>query len=75
MEQGNSIEYRTKDGDRWDLIAWNFYGDASKFGPIIQANPDVVIDTVLDGGITLYIPILPDDEIQQSNDTLPPWKK
>ena len=33
------LTYITGDGDRWDLLAWRYYGDATQFGPIIMANP------------------------------------
>lgn len=40
-------EYITKEGDRWDLIAWQFYTNATLYEPIIKANPDVSIEPTL----------------------------
>lgn len=65
-------EYITKDGDRWDLLAYEFYGDATLYEPIITANPDVPITPILKSGIILQIPVMEDtDEIEF---VLPPWR-
>lgn len=66
------IEYITKEGDRWDLIAYDFYGDATMYEPIIVANPDVPIYPVLPSGIKLKIPVI---EIKDTIEELPPWKR
>lgn len=63
--------YITHDKDRWDLIAYRFYGDAMKMEPIIAANPEVPIYRVLPSGIKVLIPILP-DEVEKK--VLPPWR-
>lgn len=68
------IDYITKDGDRWDLIAYEFYGDATMYEPIIAANPFVPIMPILPSGIPLQIPDIEDDELISSED-LPPWKQ
>ena len=39
--------YVTKDNDRWDLIAYKFYNDPTKYEIIIQANPEVDIAPIL----------------------------
>ncbi|MBI4835929.1 MAG: tail protein X [Candidatus Abawacabacteria bacterium] len=69
------FEYTTKQGDRWDNLSWEFYGDAKKYEPIVVANPDVPIVPILTAGITLRIPII--DELTQSDiiasEDLPPW--
>ena len=65
--------YITKDNDRWDLIAYKFYKNASKYEIIIKANPDVPITPSLESGINLKIPVV--DESETIEFTLPPWKK
>jgi len=65
-------EYITKEGDRWDLIAYEFYGDPMLYEPIIVANPEVPIIPILPSGIKLRIPII---EIKETIEELPPWKK
>jgi phage tail protein X len=66
-------EYITKEGDRWDLIAWQFYTNATLYEPIIKANPDISIEPILKSGIKLKIPV-----IEQQNTIefeLPPWRR
>ncbi|HSA05720.1 MAG TPA: tail protein X [Candidatus Gastranaerophilales bacterium] len=66
-------EYITKDSDRWDLIAYEFYSDATLYESIIKANPDIPITPILTAGIKLKIPVIENnDQIQFE---LPPWKK
>lgn len=67
------IEYRTKAGDRWDLIAYDHYGDAMAYERIVTANPDVPIRPTLDGGIILKIPVI--DDQPATPGSLPPWKR
>lgn len=65
--------YITKDNDRWDLIAYKFYNDATRYEPIINANPDVGISPILKSGLKLKIPVLNESETIKFE--LPPWKK
>jgi len=72
------IEETTKPGDRWDLIAWRMYGDATRFAPIIDANrtlfstdPLTPIPPVLAAGLVLRIPIL---DAAPSLADAPPWR-
>ena len=65
--------YITKDNDRWDLIAYKFYKNASKYETIIKANPDVPITPTLESGINLKIPVIEESETIEF--ILPPWKK
>ena len=65
--------YITRDGDRWDNIAYKFYVNPNLYEEIIKANPEVPIEPVLDAGIKLKIPVLEESETIQFE--LPPWKK
>ena len=65
-------EYITKDRDRWDLIAYSFYADATLYEPIITANPDVPIIPILPSGLKLKIPIIEDNN--EIEFILPPWR-
>jgi phage tail protein X len=66
------ILHVTTVGERWDLLAWRYYGDPSDYSPIIMANPDVAIEAVFDGGISIAVPILQKNSVVLVN--LPPWK-
>jgi phage tail protein X len=67
------IQHVTVDGERWDLIAWNYYGDASLFSPIIFANPSVPIEPVFEPGIVILVPLLEQASVTPPQD-LPPWE-
>lgn len=73
------FEHVTIDGDRWDLLAYRYYGDASKQSVLLAANRRLFLDPVrvppmiLASGIKLVIPVIDADEVDDSD--LPPWKR
>ena len=77
MSTITAIEHITREGERWDSIAWQYYGDATAYGRIIEANPDVDITDTLPSGLTVLIPVLPESETaaQIAQADLPPWKR
>lgn len=66
------VAHVTRAGERWDLLAWRFYGDATRFNPIIMANPMVAIEPVFEAGIVIQVPVLSASNSQSTD--LPPWK-
>jgi phage tail protein X len=69
-----ALEHITSDGDRWDLLAWRYYGDATQYERIIAANVNVNIVPVLASGIALVIPVVEEGTTGASASTeLPPW--
>ncbi len=66
------IEHVTTDGDRWDLLAWDYYGDAHLYGPILAANLDAPRTPRLPAGLRLAIPVM---ERPVAAHGLPPWKR
>lgn len=68
------IEHITREGDRWDLLAWEYYGDATQYERIIAANNQVMIEPVLPSGIIINIPVIEElpAELSESEE-LPPW--
>jgi phage tail protein X len=68
-----AIPYITKTGDRWDLLAWRFYGDPARYLEILEANFYVAISAVLPHGIQLFIPILPPPA--PASRPLAPWER
>jgi phage tail protein X len=66
------IVHVTTAGERWDLIAWQYYGDATDYSPIIMANPNVAIAPQFDAGVTIAVPILEQSDVITTD--LPPWK-
>jgi len=72
MLQAQYIAHVTLAGERWDLLAWTYYGDATLYAPIVMANPLIPIEPVFEAGLQIAIPIL---QVSQSASTnLPPWK-
>lgn len=65
------LTYKTLQGDTWDAIAIDFYGNANMSYVIINANLSFSDYVILDGGMELKIPIIPGSV---SPSTLPPWK-
>ncbi|MDU9028692.1 tail protein X [Pseudomonas mediterranea] len=66
------IAHTTTEGERWDQLAWRYYGDAHRYLPIVQANPHVPISAVLPAGLRLAIPML---QPLPTTEDLPPWMR
>ncbi len=71
--QTQSITHITSAGERWDLLAWRYYGDATAYSPIIMANPAIPIESVFSAGLVIAIPLL--QLGAPRNVDLPPWKR
>ena len=69
---GSFILHVTAAGERWDLLAWRYYGDPTDYSPIIMANPNVPIEPVFDAGVSIAIPLQQKSLVGPVN--LPPWK-
>ena len=69
---GQFILHVTTAGERWDLLAWRYYGDPTDYSTIIMANPNVAIEPVFDAGISIAIPLQRKSLVGPVN--LPPWK-
>ena len=73
------FEHKTKEGDRWDLLAYRYYGDQHKQTILLEANRHLFIDPlivppmILPSGMVLKIPVIDEIDIDESN--LPPWKR
>ena len=72
MASGQFILHVTRAGERWDLLAWQYYGNPTEYSPIIMANPSVQIEPVFDAGIAISIPVLQKSAVVTAD--LPPWK-
>ncbi|BCH55266.1 hypothetical protein GOZ78_08810 [Agrobacterium vitis] len=75
---GDYFEYTTVAGDRWDMLAYSYYGDQYKQTVLIEANRHLYLDTltvppaILPQGVKLKIPVIA--ETATNADVLPPWK-
>lgn len=74
MTQGTQyILHITKAGERWDLLAWRYYGDPTDYSQLIIANPGVAIEPVFEAGVTIAVPIVQKSTLVSLD--LPPWKR
>lgn len=64
--------YTTKQGDMWDGIAYQMYGDVNFTDVLINANPEYREVYIFSEGAVLDVPEV---EERISADDLPPWKR
>lgn len=65
------LQHITSEGERWDSIAYRYYGDALAYEGIIAANPALPITAHLSAGQVLLIPVIaPADTVTED---IPPW--
>lgn len=69
--------HQVVEGERWDTIAYHYYGSAAQYGRIIEANLHLDITPSLPTGAIVLIPILEQaasSDVLQA-DEVPPWKR
>lgn len=64
--------YTTKQGDTWDLIAYQQMGSCDHVKALMWANRLQLDYCTFPAGVELTIPDVP---IEATSDELPPWKK
>jgi phage tail protein X len=65
-------EYTTREGDTFDALALEMYGEESLAHYIIEFNPDYADVLIFDANVALRLPIVEDAELPE---TLPPWRR
>lgn len=76
MAYSKYIEHKAQAGERWDDLAYKYYGNCFQVNEIIEANPDIAISPFLPEGETIIIPIPEDHTTSLSNtESLPVWKQ
>ena len=71
----SSINYTVKQGERWDQLAYRFYGAVNAMNVLISANPTVPLSDILEMGTVLIVPILDQSDSSVITQNLPPWKQ
>ncbi|EIA5671512.1 TPA: tail protein X [Proteus mirabilis] len=66
------LEHITRHGERWDTLAWHYYGDPLGYPRIIAANPHIAITPVLPSGVVVLIPVIDVGEAGTEED-IAPW--
>jgi phage tail protein X len=64
--------YKTVQGDTWDIIAKNNYGDERRMSFLLQANYMLRDIVVFSAGVDIAVPDLPADAVSLD---LPPWRR
>ena len=68
------LVYIASDMDRWDSLAYDFYGDSALIAPLMAANPEILPNQVyLPSGAKIVVPQLPPQE-QEETTVKAPWK-
>ncbi len=62
--------YTTVQGDMWDSIAYQFYGDVKYIGLLLQNNADLLEIYVFSAGTKVCIPKLPEED----EEDVPEWR-
>lgn len=61
------------EGERWDTLAYRYYGNAFQYIPLVETNKALKITDLFSGGERVFIPVLPNEP--QKSESLPPWKR
>lgn len=67
---GSGVQYITKAGDQWDIIAKNVYGDEYKADLLMSANFPLLNIFQFDAGMVVECPEL----TETFGETMPPWR-
>ncbi|MGS5088285.1 tail protein X [Hydrogenophaga sp. A37] len=72
-----ALKHTVVAGERWDTLAWRYYGNPFAYGRLVEANPAINIVPLLPAGETVLVPLLTVAEQAAQRDTsnLPPWKR
>lgn len=64
-------EYRTIQGDTWDLIAKKVYGNEKRLDILMENNQDILDILIFPAGVTLQIP----EDLPENAEDVPTWRK
>ena len=67
------IEYITKSGDTWDIIAKEVYGDEMRLSFLMKNNGDLLTYFVFPSGVVVKIYDLP-EEADEEDEDIPDWR-
>ena len=69
-----NLVHVTKAGERWDMIAWQYYRDVRQAVRLMEANPRAPATAALPSGLRLSIPMIEAAAAVGLNG-LPPWRR
>jgi phage tail protein X len=62
--------YETKQGDTWDLMAYDLYGDEKYMRYLMEANLPLLDIMIFSSGVKILVPDLP----EETDEDLPFWR-
>ena len=65
------LRHLTREGDRWDLIAWRYYGNPLEISRLIAANLHLPAAEQFAANLTVFVPVIPAKPQTQAD--MPPW--
>jgi phage tail protein X len=68
------LTHKTKDGDRWDLLAFEYYGNAFATELLLDANPGCATLTILPSGLALKVPLVDAVVVNPPQEGITPWR-
>ena len=68
------LTHRTKAGDRWDLLAHEYYGDAFAVDVLLEANPGHAGLAALPSGLALRVPLVEARDVKPEQRGATPWR-
>jgi phage tail protein X len=68
-----NLVHNTLPGDRWDRLAYFYYGDVAQMSLLIVSNKHLPVSEILPAGVQVFIPVMEaTDDV--ANVGAPPWK-
>ena len=64
------LRHLTREGERWDLIAWRYYGNPLEISRLIAANPHLPAAEQFAANLTVFVPLIPSKPQTQAD--MPP---
>lgn len=64
--------YITKQGDMWDYIAYQVYGDEYMVSVLYEANPQYLTEYIFEDGCEIWCPKVDSEEDLEAD--LPDWR-
>ena len=69
-----NLTHITQAGERWDMIAWQYYRDVRQVARLMEANPQAPVAPALPSGLRLVVPMI-ERAVANNSDGVPPWRR
>lgn len=72
MAELGGYVYITKQGDMWDQIAYQVYGDEYQVGVLFSANPELLEIYIFSAGYRVWCPVV--ESVDEEDENIPDWR-